>query len=269
MHELPLIIFTLTVQMAIGAFLFGIIARLKNSQAPYLQKNTLVVLILTAVGMISSLIHLGRPYLAFTSLQRLFDSWLSREIFFSGGFFILVLAIWLLERSDKIGSKVKAVLAGAAGLCGLAAIFSMAKAYMSTIYLGWQSWNTMVDFYATSLILGGVLFLLITGRKGEEKPLRLDLVILGVLFLQLILLLTFATGLGMNSAALSSSYTAAVLIHWLLILGGVFLLLIARSGKYIGKPNYLYIASTCLIAGMIMGRYLFYTAGMTTGIGIL
>lgn len=225
--------------------------------------------------MISSLVHLGRPYLAITSLSHLFDSWLSREIFFSGGFLILLLIAWLLERSAKGSNNLKIVWSVITSLCGLAAVFSMAMSYMATVYPAWQSWNTMVDFYAATLILGAVLFLLTTGKRDTEKMLRLDLIILAVAFIQIALLPNFMAGLGTASAAaqqsvalMSGDYNVAVVARWILVLCGIFLVLISRSEKYIGKVNYFYLASAVLILGMFLGRYLFYATGVATGIGL-
>lgn len=275
MNELPLMIFTLTVQAAIGAFLWATITRLRNPGAPAMKGNTLTALILTAIGMISSLVHLGRPYLAFTSLNHLLGSWLSREIFFSGAFFVLLLIAWLLERWDKAGQNLKTVWNILTSLAGLVAIFSMAKAYMATIYPLWQSWNTMVDFYATALILGAVLFLLTTRKISIEKTLRFDLIILAVVFIQIVFLPSFMGSLGTASAAaqqsaalLTGTYSVAEIARWILELGGVFLVMIARSEEYSAKASYFYIASVILILGVFLDRYLFYATGVATGIGL-
>jgi len=40
---------------------------------------------LVLVALLASLAHLGRPLLALNALRNLSTSWLSREIFFSGG----------------------------------------------------------------------------------------------------------------------------------------------------------------------------------------
>ncbi len=69
MKEMPLIIFTLSMQAAVGAVLWATFLRLRDKEAPAYQTNTLCALILSAVGIIASLLHLGKPFLALTSMS--------------------------------------------------------------------------------------------------------------------------------------------------------------------------------------------------------
>ncbi len=275
MKELPLIIFTLAMQAAIGACLWATVIRLKDKEAPDFRTNTLVALVLSAVGILASLIHLGKPFLAFSSMANLSSSWLSREIFFSGGFFVLLAVVWWLEKSEK-ASNVKNIIGGLACLAGIASVFAMAKLYMNTIIPAWQSANTLVDFFATTIILGAVVFFMAAGQKGREMLPRLDLVILGVVMVQVAFLpnhvasLGASAGAGQESAALlAGSYGVTVFLQWLLMLGGILLFVIYRSSKSVGKVSYLYLAVVLLIVGEIVGRFLFYTAGIPIGIGII
>ena len=216
MKELPLITFTLAMQAAIGAHLWATVIGLRDKAGPGFKTNTLVALILSAVGILASLVHLGKPFLAFSSMANLSNSWLSREIFFSGGFFVLLAVVWWLEKSDKV-SGVKNIVGGLACLAGLASVFSMAMLYMKTIIPAWQSSNTLVDFFATTIILGAVVFFMAAGQKGRETLPRLDLVILGVVMVQVALLpnhmasLGASAGAGQESAALlAGSYGLSV-----------------------------------------------------------
>lgn len=275
MHDLPLIIFTLTVQAAVGVFLWSTISRLRNQEVPYAKTTTLTALILTTVGIIFSLFHLGKPFMAFSSLSKLFSSPLSQEIFFSGGFFVLVAIAYYFERSAQINDKLKAIWSVVTSFVGLVAVNSMAIVYMNTVFSAWQSWNTLVDFYAATLILGAVVFLLTTCKHKTEKMFRLDLIMLVVVLVQMALVPSFMASLGAASGAaqqsaalLTGAYGVAFVVRWVLVLGGVFLMLISQSGRLAGKAGTLYVASGVLIVGMFIGRYLFYATGVASGIGL-
>src|SRR5665648_242828 len=275
MHDLPLIIFTLAVQAAVGVFLWVTIARLRNQETPYAKTTTLTALILTTFGIIFSLFHLGKPLMAFTSLSKLFSATLSQEIFFSGGFFVLLAVAYYFERSSIISNNNKTIWSVLTSFVGLVAVYAMAKVYMTTIIPAWQSWNTLVDFCAATLILGALVYLLVTRKAITEKVLRIDLIILAVILVQMALVPSFMASLGATSGAaqqsaalMSGDYGAAYIIHWLLVLGGVFLIVISGSAKLAGKANILYVASGALVIGLFIGRYLFYATGVASAIGL-
>lgn len=275
MKELPLMLFTLTMQAAIGAMLWAFFARLRNKEAPVSKINTLAALLLSAVGIIASLVHLGKPFLALTSMLNFSNSWLSREIFFSGGFFVLLAIFWWLERTNKADS-VKNIAGWLACLAGLAAVFSMAQLYRQTIMPAWQSANTLIDFYATTIILGAMVFFVAAGKAGREKLSGLELIVLGIALFQVAYLPNYMAGLGAaagagqeSAALLAGSYAAFAFLRWVLMLGGIFLFVLSRTRKFISQATLLYAAVTVLVVGEIMGRYLFYTSGIPISIGIL
>ncbi|MGI1660162.1 MAG: dimethyl sulfoxide reductase anchor subunit family protein [Desulfitobacterium sp.] len=274
MQELPLIIFTLTMQAAIGAMLCSTLLQLKNKDYTF-KTNTLCALILSAVGIIASLLHLGKPALALSTIMNFSASWLSREILFSGGFFGLLAIFWWLERTEK-STSIKTIAGWLACISGLAAVFSMAQLYMETIIPAWQSANTLVDFFATTVILGAIVLYVTAGQKGREKLPRLEFLVLGIVLVQIAFFPNYMAGLGALSGAgqesvslLAGGYGATAILRWLFVLGGVFLLVISRLGKFAKQPTFLYVAVTVLIIGEVMGRYLFYTSGIPIGLGII
>jgi len=274
MKDLPLIVFTLCMQAAIGAIIWSAIVRLKDKEAPVFKTNTLIALILSIVGMLASLVHLGKPHLAITSLSNLFSSWLSREIFFSGGFFVLLLIFWWLERTDKT-KGVRNVFCWLAGLAGLVAIFSMGQLYRQTIMPAWQSANTFVDFYATALILGAVVLYVAAGKERGRLP-RLDLAVLAIVFIQIAFVPGYLAsvgaipGAGQESAALlAGSYGVMMVLRWLFVLGGIFLFVLSRTERFANQVGILYTGVGVLVVGAFIGRFLFYVSGIPIGIGII
>ncbi len=86
-HEWPLVLFTLTVQLAVGLHLA--LLSTKNllcaghpaeGPGPGARDPYLWVGVLMAGALAVSLLHLGAPLSAVHSLSNLEDSWLSREI---------------------------------------------------------------------------------------------------------------------------------------------------------------------------------------------
>jgi anaerobic dimethyl sulfoxide reductase subunit C (anchor subunit) len=275
MKELPLIIFTLTMQAAIGAIVWATVLRFKNKKTQTSQTNTLIALLLSTIGIVASLVHLGKPHLALTSMSNMASSWLSREIFLSGGFFVLLLVFWWLERSGK-AQNLQNSLSLLLSLTGLATVLAMSQLYMQTIIPAWQSVYTIVDFYATTVVLGAIVYYVTSGQEKLETIPRLDLVVLGVVLLQTAFLPGYMTGLGAlagagqeSAALLAGSLNLAVLCRWLCLLGGVFLLVLSRTGRLANQANFLYVAVTVLAVGEFLGRYLFYASGIPIGFGII
>jgi len=274
MGEWALIIFTFIMQGAIGAYLWGTIMKSRKSGAD-LGKNALVVLALTVIGMLTSLGHLGDPLGALRSLLNLGSSWLSREIFFSGGFLVLLIVSILFDRAKTGSDSVRQGLNWLTSLVGLIAVLSMAEIYMQSIMPAWQSWNTLVEFYAATLVLGGVIFLLTSAKEvGGELP-RMDLVLLAVVLLQAAFTPNFLAGLGGGDLAaqtsagiLSAEYGVLMAVKWLLILGGVFLSVLYFNNRA-EKSGYLYTSAAAVAIGFLIGRYLFYAAGVAMGIGLV
>jgi len=257
-------------QAAIGAILWATAVRFKAKDARF-KTTTLTALILSIVGMGASLFHLGRPWLALTSMFNIATSWLSREIFFSGAFFVLLLVFWWLERADKSPSAQKALLY-LTGLAGIIAVFAMGKLYMASIMPAWQSVNTLITFYATTIVLGGILLYLTAGKERDNLP-RMDLVILAVVLIQAAfapghVAALSATSAGMKSALLLSGQGALLALSWLFTLGGVFMLVLSHHGKLANRTSFLYLAVAVLVIGEICSRYLFYASGVPIGFGL-
>jgi anaerobic dimethyl sulfoxide reductase subunit B len=159
--EIPLIIFTLFAQMAIGAFgtILMILWRLNDK----LVAGRITLLPLLAVGaaitvaLFASFFHLGTPKNAWRVLYHLRKSWLSREIFFTSGF----AGLWAIHtglRLFQIGtSSVWTTLAALTAFCGLAALYSMQRVYQFRSMPVWKPGRTMLEFAITALGLGCLL----------------------------------------------------------------------------------------------------------------
>lgn len=280
LREWSLILFTVLMQASIGAFLFTLWfeERSKDAAARKTYQRLHVALIpVTILALIASLGHLGRPLQAFSSLGNLGSSWLSREIFFTGGFFVLLVLAVLLKKNDGL----RRVLAWLAGLSGVAAVISMAMIYHTSVMPAWQGFGTFVAFGGTALFLGAVLAaVLLMGQSYQERPrdlksLAWTAVIVAFIEMALVPLqmVSLAGGGGAaqaSAAMLAGPYAWLVVLRWALaIFGGVLLLLAALRRLSVQQiPSGLfYVAGLAILASEVAGRYLFYAAAVAIGIG--
>jgi anaerobic dimethyl sulfoxide reductase subunit C (anchor subunit) len=261
-QDWALVIFTLCISAAAGACIFYGLERQKTADHK-LERGFLYLLIMVVIGLLGSLLHLGRPWAAPYSILNIGSSWLSREILFAGSFFVLVAVSWFLERQGRAAAG----LIWLTGLLGILAVFSMTQIYMSSFIPAWQSWYTVVEFFAATVVLGGLVAVFTLGREANRQPLKW--LMLGAVLLQLALLPNYLGSLGAGAAAgqqsltmLSGSYGILSLIRWLLILAGMswFLLVPDRKGQF--------FPALALIAGLVLGRYLFYASGVAISVGL-
>ena len=154
--EIPLVAFSLLIQMAVGAFwtsqwLFSPFLVLNSSDSTILRLlSSLLVGLCLAMGVLIAFAHLGAKGNAWRMLCNLHKSWLSKEILFLG----LFGAGWLLTLF------VPSVLSGLlTSLLGLGLIYSMANIYQLRSMAVWNSWRTLAGFLISALLLGQFLLI--------------------------------------------------------------------------------------------------------------
>lgn len=163
MKERPLILFTLLIQLSVGAFLtLGGLYFLFLRQAGVAAASVLTGTALLAIGplvglaMLASLFHLGTPRNAYRVLMNWRTSWLSREILFTllfaGSGAIFAALHWF-----QVGPlSVRALVGGFTGLFGIALIYSMARLYMLRTLPDWNASTTLISFFTTTFLLGSL-----------------------------------------------------------------------------------------------------------------
>jgi DMSO reductase anchor subunit/ferredoxin len=156
-EELPLILFTLLVQLAVGAFwvmnwMFSSLWTLLEFDATGLRLLPAALIGASlGAGMVASFAHLGTKKNAWRALAHLRKSSLSREILFLGlfglswSFTSLVSLIW--HRSPFELASITAIL-------GIGLIYNMSQVYRFPAAPAWNTWRTNVGFMASALLLG-------------------------------------------------------------------------------------------------------------------
>lgn len=274
MAELPLILFTICIQAAIGIMLFMVIANLLQKEQEY-KLSVTVAAVLSVVGVLISLAHLGSPTLALNALLNLGSSWLSREVLFSGTFMgITVLYAIVLYLKPKFKTALN-FLGWTASIVGLLDIFMMAKAYTSSSVPAWQGIEPFVEFFVTMIVLG-IAGLIITSVKKLDKKIigyfsitAATMVAVQVAFaVPHYIQLGLMGGAGALSAGILNDLNILVFAQWFLLVLGVGLLLYSKLPLGKGGFTIYYVTATALCIGLIIGRYLFYAIFVASRVGL-
>ncbi len=270
LHELPLIIFTVLAQSAVGSFFVFTFALFKteNTQSRrYIHKVMFVILALLGIGFIASILHLGSPLRAFNSLNRVGESMLSNEIASGSAFFALAGGYWLLAVLNKMPSSLNKAWLIVAALTGLLFMYMMANVYRIPTVPTWDNALTPLAFYSTIIVGGSALaYALLQPNPHKEYCLQWLpwLFTAGVLLIALSVIYQ-ASGLAhIQSSATQATVLvpdyAVMMILRLCCLAAAALLLL--KGKNIPA---LTAAVLLTLSGEFIGRTLFYGLHMTVG----
>lgn len=291
MNEMALLVFTILVQAAIGIMAFTAVAKLVNKDGSH-KSSILTSAGLSIVGLLASLMHLGRPLSALNALAQFGSSWLSREIWFTAAFtgFTVLAALFILFKPSAKGAINALILIAA--VVGLADVFVMASIYNFTSVQAWQYSSIFVEFYAAAISMGAVLFMALGRKEASYMRRTLTLAIGAAVALQVVAMVLYYIQLGANdslatqkSLSLLNSMGGAMALKWLLILLGaglVFLptkntnmttsagqaameVAVATDSTWISNIS---LAAALLFIGQIVGRYLFYAIMVTSTVGL-
>lgn len=291
MEQMALVLFSICIQAAVGLMVFVAIAKLVNKDSVF-KSAILTSAGLSIGGLVASLMHLGRPFAALNSLAQFASSWLSREIWFTGTFTgLIILAALLISFKPSAKGAINALISIAA-LIGLADVFVMAAVYNDTSVQAWQHSSIFIEFYAAAILMGAVLFIVLS-RKEADIIRRIVTLSIGVtVILQVVAMVLYYIQLGANeslaaqkSLSLLNGMGGAMAIKWLLILLGSGLMFLpikqVSTNNLAGQAaievaatregtlsTSTFIAAALLILGQIIGRYLFYAIMIISTVGL-
>ncbi|AGA68522.1 DMSO reductase anchor subunit [Desulfitobacterium dichloroeliminans LMG P-21439] len=278
MGDMALLVFSFCMQAAIGMMFFMTLShQLYKGKA--FKGAAATAAGLSIVGVLASLAHLGQPLHALNSLLNLGSSWLSREVLFSGLFMGIAVLYALVQWYKSDALALSAGLRWIGSGVGLIAVFSMGKLYTTSSVPVWQGINTFVDFYATTIAVGALLFLVLSLKElqGVDKKVY-GFAVLAAVILQAAVAIPYAIALGLGgsaaqaSAEILSGMSVMISLKWILVLGGAVVLLwptLQKSIKTEGQSSILIYASLgALICGQFIGRYVFYAGMVASTIGL-
>ncbi len=274
MEHIPLTLFSICLQAAIGIMAFVAIGRLLNKDGVF--RNALITAAgLGVVGMLVTLLHLGRPFRAYLALNQFASSWLSREIWLSGLFVgLAVLAVLLIFIRPQNRNIVNGTVV-VASIVGLINIAVMANIYSSSSVPLWQGSTTIIEFYAATITMGAIIFLFLSLQEANKMKKLLASVVASAVIIQVAAVITNLIHMGSSfdyalqgSLVIMSSMIVVNILKWLFILAGAALMLwIVKEELSTTVTNTVLASALLLFAGQLIGRYLFYVT-LVNGIGI-
>ncbi|HUA93145.1 MAG TPA: DmsC/YnfH family molybdoenzyme membrane anchor subunit [Terracidiphilus sp.] len=145
----PLVAMTVLTQLSAGAFTAIWLLQAFGAQSH--RSAALVTLVIAAVALCASTLHLGRPIYAFRALKMWRRSWLSREVLlftlFAFAAAAYSAALWVIPRSAAVLGALTSIL----GICGVSA---SARLYRAPGRPAWNSPLTIAEFLGSMALLG-------------------------------------------------------------------------------------------------------------------
>lgn len=273
--HLPLVAMLVLTQLSVGAFAAQAVFKRFLGAEFFSTLERFHVPLALGIGLLAlaaSVLHLGRPHLAFRAILGFRRSWLSREIVVFGLFAGLAV-IYALGHFFFLETAVLAV--------GVAGIFCSAMVYRDTKRPFWDNHFTTLKFFLTAVILGlGTMLLTSTGWAAVySEPLITPVVrtVLQVIVLSSVLKVLVESGIFLSLAAGDSSFlkkTAMLMVHHLKeytfwrfvcgLAGGVviplILLLFGRHFPTVEIIVWALLTFALTLTGELLERYLFFRA---------
>lgn len=147
--ELPLVVFTVLSQAAIGIALMGAFRTVSGPEGGNAQREWRMIAGLMVIGLIASLFHLGHPIGAPRALVHLGKAWLSREVLLAGTFAGLAVIAAILS-----GEKGNPLFAWVGAVIGLLLVLATGMTYAPPALPAVNNSLPTFFFLATAVALG-------------------------------------------------------------------------------------------------------------------
>jgi DMSO reductase anchor subunit/ferredoxin len=143
----PLVIMLTLTQLAVGAFGTALLLeRASPSQVGSALTQAVLACALAGLALGASVLHLGRPWLAWRAVMGLRTSWLSREALAFGLFTPLAIVHTLWPATPMVRAL--------AALIGVLGVFCSVMVYVATRREQWSAAQTGIKFFGTMIVLG-------------------------------------------------------------------------------------------------------------------
>jgi DMSO reductase anchor subunit len=270
-----LVAFTLLVQSAAGSIWCTQAASIMHSGSQSVSSLTFHVfaaLVAALAGMAAAVGHLGHPMASFHAIKNLKRSWLSRESVAVNIFAGVLAAIVVVSLTPSDSAFDFILVLGS--IAAMIALYAMICVYRLRTVPSWNHAGTAFAFLGSALLLGGLLFILVSildphvtwqsltvMQKPSYVAIGLCSIVAGYMLkiAGLIVIpptrVDIAKGLG----------TSATVAH---LFGGVAfvaLLGLTEAGPILQRA-FLFLASAGLVTGEIVHRIRFYAAYQRVGL---
>lgn len=302
LEEFPLVVFTVFAQMSVGSFVvLGLIHTVGFRVPPKVMDRVsdpalFAIGPLLVLGLAASTLHLGSPLRAANALRHLQSSWLSREILVGMLFAGLGATFAVCQWRKWLTPRLRQGLAVTTAVTGLVLVYFISRVYSLRTVPAWDTWHTVVRFYATTFLLGflavGVALVVAYGirtRRGDDDPQARRLIISSlrgiavgsilVLGVKFVGLPSYLGGLATSDEVaahhsldtLAGSYGGFSLAQTILVFAGVAVLgiFLAQLSRRAVSARALGVvagsAFVLVLAGEVIGRMLFYASMVRVG----
>ena len=284
-HENAHVLFTLTSQAVMGAFLILIFAGsiFNTTVISHIQHSSaatpllFIMVALMGVGLYKLNMHLGKPHRFYRGFNNLRHSPLSREIAGVTAFFMGLMGYAFFSLFNLGFTSVLATLSAGFALLGFAAgSYYMYKLYRIKARPFWDHWQTASTFYGSMMSLGGLLIAIVSAffvDNSVELIKFLAIVITAGLVIEAIGLIYHTrylkTGSGEAAAAHYELSTTFGKTYWLrnsLLLFNIILAIIISITSLSGTIGIItaIVFTTSLVAMAYLGRIIFYALVIPT-----
>ncbi|MCG9558683.1 dimethyl sulfoxide reductase anchor subunit family protein [Vibrio kanaloae] len=278
-HEWSLIFFTVLAQTAVGGYLLiGARALVLGHDEEKLNSYKVPMFILWALmglGFMFSTTHLGSPLRAFNAFNQLGSAWLSNEVFFGAAFFAVGGLQWLLSVVKKGGVAIQKALMVGAMVLGVIFMYAMINVYMINTVPTWDNIYTPLSFIMT-MVVGGLLlsqFVIVLANDSRFTVDR-NITMLAVIAVAISLLVTVGKlnliGDIQTSAAKASELVDGLgsyaILQVALLMASLLVWILPMLNKAKVNPVNLGLALVLFLASELIGRGLFYSLHMTSGL---
>ncbi|CAH6796919.1 dimethyl sulfoxide reductase subunit C [Vibrio chagasii] len=278
-HEWSLIFFTVLAQTAVGGYLLiGARALVLGHDEEKLNSYKVPMFILWALmglGFMFSTTHLGSPLRAFNAFNQLGSAWLSNEVFFGAAFFAVGGLQWLLSVVKKGGMAIQKALMVGAMVLGVIFMYAMINVYMINTVPTWDNIYTPLSFVMT-MVVGGLLLsqFVIVFANDSRFTVDRNITMLAVIAVAISLLVTVGKlnliGDTQTSVAKASELVdglgSYVILQVALLMASLLIWILPMLNKAKVNPVNLGLALVLFLASELIGRGLFYSLHMTSGL---
>ena len=278
-HEWSLIFFTVLAQTAVGGYLLiGARALVLGHGEEKLNSYKVPMFILWALmglGFMFSTTHLGSPLRAFNAFNQLGSAWLSNEVFFGAAFFAVGGLQWLLSVVKKGGMAIQKALMVGAMVLGVIFMYAMINVYMINTVPTWDNIYTPLSFIMT-MVVGGLLLsqFVIVFANDSRFTVDRNITMLAVIAVAISLLVTVGKlnliGDIQTSVAKASELVdglgSYVILQVALLMASLLIWILPMLNKAKVNPVNLGLALVLFLASELIGRGLFYSLHMTSGL---
>lgn len=244
--EFPLLVFTVLTGLAAGGYVMSVVYSLLTKTKDRTWVFSAICLVLFAVGMLASLLHLGHPERFLNALSNP-SSMITLEAYCAVPFGVVILidtALLFFKKKSNMGVAVLGAVLG----CALMAVTS--NLYFSAhAYVVWTQVPTWFVFLVGNLAMGAFGVVAFNAKQRNEMFERIALVFAAVMVVAL-LVETYLFG--------TAGYNVILWILSVVFMAAASILLLLESkGKFTHKNLLIYVFA-CTVVAIVLARYAFY-----------